>query len=41
MKPIDVTKRECFDSNVENDDKDAKFEVGDHVRILKYKKHFS
>ena len=41
MKPIDVTARKCFDSGVENDNKDAKFEVDDHVRILKYKKHFS
>ena len=35
MKPIDVTTGELFDFELGNDDKDPKFEVGDHVRISK------
>ena len=40
MKPVDVKSRTYIDFNVENNDKDPKFEVGDHLRISKYKKNF-
>ena len=40
MKPVDVKSRTYIDFNVENNDKDPKFEVGDHLRISKYKKKF-
>ena len=30
-----------IDFDTENNDKDPKFEVGDHVRISKYKKIFA
>ena len=31
----------CNDFDVENNDKDPKFKVGDHVRISKYKNIFA
>ena len=37
MKPAGVKSSMYTDSTVENNDKDPKFEVGDHVRISKYK----
>ena len=37
MKPADVKSSLYIDFGVENKDKDCKFEVGDHVRISKYK----
>ena len=37
MKPAGVKSSMYIDSTVENNDKDPKFEVGDHVRISKYK----
>ena len=37
MKPVDVTLSTYIDFGVENDKKDPKFEVVDHVRIWKYK----
>ena len=40
MKPIDVKSSTYIDLVVENNDKDSEFNVGDHVRIPKYKKHF-
>ena len=41
MKPTDVKLSTYFDFVVENNDKDPNFEVGDHVRILKYKNIFA
>ena len=40
-KPIDVTSSIYIDFGVENNDKDPKFKVSDHVRISKYKKIFA
>ena len=37
MKPTDVKSSANVDFGVENNDKDLKFNVGDHVRISKYK----
>ena len=37
MNPADVKLSTYIDFNVENNEKDPKFEVGDHVRISKYK----
>ena len=36
-KPIDVKQSTYIDFGVENDDKDPKFEISDHVRNSKYK----
>ena len=41
MKPIDVMSSWYIDFEVENNDKDAKFKVGDHVRISKHKNIFA
>ena len=40
MKPVDVKDNTCFDFKKENNDKNPKFKVGDHVRISKYKNIF-
>ena len=40
MKPVDAKNNTYIDSNKEVNDKDPKFEVGDHVRISKYKNIF-
>ena len=40
-RPIDVMASAYFDFGAENDDKDPKFDVGDHVRVPKYKKIFA
>ena len=37
MKPIDVKWSTCIDFGIQNNKKDAKYEVDDHVRISKYK----
>ena len=37
IKPVDVNSSTYSDFNVEKNDKEPKFEVGDHVRISKYK----
>ena len=37
MKPVDVKSSTYIDFNKQNDKEDAKFEVGDLVRITKYK----
>ena len=37
IKPVDVTSGTYIDFVIENDEKDPKFKVGDHVRISKYK----
>ena len=41
MKPVDVKSNTYFNFDMENNDKNPKFKVGDHVRISKYKKMFS
>ena len=41
MKPIDGKDNTCIDSGKEVSDKDPKFQVGDHVRISKYKNIFA
>ena len=38
MKPADLKSSMYIDFNVENNEKDPKFEVGGHVKIWKYKK---
>ena len=40
MKPIDVTSDSYAEYNIDSNEKDSKFKVGDHVRISKYKKHY-
>ena len=35
MKPVNVNSFTNIDFSVENSDIDPKFEIGDHVRILK------
>ena len=40
MKPVDVEDNTYIDFNKEVKDKDPKLQVGDHVRILKYKIFF-
>ena len=35
VKPTDVKWNTYIDFDVENNDEDPKFEVGDHVRIIK------
>ena len=37
MKPIDVKSDFYAEYNEESNEKDPKFELGDHVRISKYK----
>ena len=41
IKPYDVKESTCVDQSVMNNDKDPKFEVGDRVRISKYKYIFA
>ena len=41
MKPVDVKSSICIDFNKENNKEDPKSEVGDHVRISKYKNIFA
>ena len=41
MKPVDVKDNAYIDSSKEVNDKDPKFQVGDHVRISKYKSIFA
>ena len=40
MKPIDGKTSSNFDFGVENNGKNPKLEVGDHVKISKYKSIF-
>ena len=40
MKPADVTSGMYFKYDVDHNDKDPKFKIGDHVRISKYKNVF-
>ena len=41
MKPIDVKTSIYINFDVENNDKDHKFKVGNQVRIWKYKNIFA
>ena len=41
MKPVDIKDNKYIDFKKENNDKDPKFKVGDHVRISKYKNVFA
>ena len=41
MKPIDVKYNSYIDFGRDYNDKDPKLQVGDHVRISKYKNIFS
>ena len=41
MKPIDVTSDSYAEYNVNSNEKDPKFKVGDHIRISKYKNIFA
>ena len=41
IKSTDVKTSTCIDFDVENNDKDPKFKVGDHVRISTYKNIFA
>ena len=41
MKLVDVKSNTHIDFNKENNKEDPKFEVGDHVRISKYKSIFA
>ena len=41
MKPFDVESRTYIDFDKENNKEVPKFEVGDHVRISKYKNIFA
>ena len=41
MKPVDVKSSIYIDFDKENNDKDPKFNVGDHERISKYKNIFA
>ena len=37
MRSVDVKSSKCIEYNVNSNNKDPKFQVGDHVRISKYK----
>ena len=41
MKPTNVTSGSYAEYNVDSNEKNPKFKVGDPVRISKYKKNFS
>ena len=41
MKSVDVKLSTYIDFNKENNEKDSKFEIGNHVRIFKYKNIFA
>ena len=41
MKPVDVKNGTYIDFGIENNDKDPKFKVCDHVRISNYKNIFA
>ena len=41
MKPVNVKISTYIDFGIENNEKDPKFKVGDHVRISKYKNIFA
>ena len=39
IKPVDVKPSTYIDFGIKNNDRDPKFEDGEHVRISKYKKN--
>ena len=41
MKPVDVNPSTYFDFYKENNKEHLKFELGDHIRISKYKSIFA
>ena len=41
MKPIDVKSDSYAEYNVDSNEKDPKFKVGDHVKISKHKNIFA
>ena len=41
MKPIDIKSSNYVKYNVNSNDKDPTFQVGNHVRISKYKNNFA
>ena len=41
MKPVDVKNNTQIDFQIEINNKDPKFKVGDHVKISKYKNIFT
>ena len=41
MKPVEVKSSTYIDFGKENNNKDTKFKVGDHVRTSKYKNIFA
>ena len=41
MKPIDVKSNSYSKCNIYSNEEDLKFQVGDHVRISKYKNIFA
>ena len=41
MKPVGVTSDVYAEYNKDSNEKDPKFKIGDHVRILKYKNIFA
>ena len=41
MKPVDVLSDCCAEYNVDSNEKDTNFKVGDHVGISKYTKMFA
>ena len=41
MKPLDVKSDSYLQYNLDSNEKDPKFEIGDHLRKLKYKNIFA
>ena len=41
MKPTDVNLNSYVEYKVDSNEKDPKFKIGDHVRILKYRNIFA
>ena len=41
IKPIDIKSNSYAEYNVDSNNKDSKFRIGDHVRISKYKNLFA
>ena len=41
MKSIDVKYNSCTEYNVESNDKDSKFKIGNHVKLSKNKNIFA
>ena len=41
MKPVDVKDDKYIDFEIEVNDKDPKFKIGDHVKISRYKNIFA